>query len=524
MGAWEQGWALGAGAAQQRSAHKQALSDMELQGKATQLAENLKNLQAKLPSLMDEKGQPTADYAQAQQAIQQNVRDLRELYHPDRNPGAIAKFGHILTDALKITNPQQRAQAASQRAAAGNAGDLWVAQGIEAAAPLSPQAVAAQQTQTEITSQQAKNNAALKWAEASGITGQALEDLKQHLAGVPVTRAKPLAGAKAYLGADGRYYEPMLNADGTISEEQMPPDYKPPTRPPSTSVSNEIADAYAKGYGITREDLTEADWDYMQRKSALDKAIPVSTTTTTIKPDVNGRPIPVTVTNYRTPGGNIQLVAPRGPMPKTGSAPGTTPGAQPVLGGPAAAPGNASTVPKTPAAAKKKAEANGIHGAPATTATKPANAGNVKVGAPLPFQMRTPQADAAQKNVDIAQNSLLDVQKASQDPTPVGDQGVILAWLRGRVNRVTATEIASVSNLGGAQMKLEGDIVRIVSGKMTDQQRAWFLESAQNNYDNAKTVASKYTNPGGDNTPQPAGSAPGEKSLADRLNDALQGK
>lgn len=99
--------------------------------------------------------------------------------------------------------------------------------------------------------------------------------------------------------------------------------------------------------------------------------------------------------------------------------------------------------------------------------------------------------------MDIAENSLLDVQKASQDPTPVGDQGVILAWLRGRVNRVTATEIAAVNNLGGAEMRLEGSYVRLVSGKMTDQQRAWFLQSAQNNYDDAVTVASKYTNPGG---------------------------
>ena len=60
------------------------------------------------------------------------------------------------------------------------------------------------------------------------------------------------------------------------------------------------------------------------------------------------------------------------------------------------------------------------------------------------------------------------------------------------MNRVTATEIATVNNLGGAQMKLEGNYVRLVSGKMTDQQRAWFLQSAKNNYDNALTIASKY--------------------------------
>ena len=101
------------------------------------------------------------------------------------------------------------------------------------------------------------------------------------------------------------------------------------------------------------------------------------------------------------------------------------------------------------------------------------------------------------KNRDTAYNSYLDVQNAERDRTPVGDTGVILAWLRGRVNRVTATEISAVNNLGGAQMKLEGNYVRLVSGKMTDQQRDWFLQSAKNNYDDAVKVANQYTNPQG---------------------------
>jgi hypothetical protein len=113
----------------------------------------------------------------------------------------------------------------------------------------------------------------------------------------------------------------------------------------------------------------------------------------------------------------------------------------------------------------------------------------------LDFRKATPQSNKAKAAVDTAEAAYDDVQKASKDPTPVGDQGVILAWLRGRVNRVTASEIAAVNNLGGAEMKLEGNIVRIVSGKMTDQQRKWFLKSAKDNFDNAKDVASKYSKP-----------------------------
>jgi hypothetical protein len=134
----------------------------------------------------------------------------------------------------------------------------------------------------------------------------------------------------------------------------------------------------------------------------------------------------------------------------------------------------------------------------------------------LDFRKATPAGNDAKKQSDAAERSYLDVQEASKDPTPVGDQGVILSWLRGRVNRVTASEIAAVNNLGGAQMKLEGNLVRIVSGKMTDQQRKWFLDSAKHNYENAKKVEKERTGPVSSQAPQ----AP--SSLEDRLNRALQ--
>jgi hypothetical protein len=86
-------------------ARKQALSDEEFVSKAHELAQNRLDLQSKLPTLLDEKGQPTPQYQEAMKALQQNVEDMRELYHPQKSPGAIQKFGHILTDALHITKP-----------------------------------------------------------------------------------------------------------------------------------------------------------------------------------------------------------------------------------------------------------------------------------------------------------------------------------------------------------------------------------------------------------------------------------
>jgi hypothetical protein len=96
------------------------------------------------------------------------------------------------------------------------------------------------------------------------------------------------------------------------------------------------------------------------------------------------------------------------------------------------------------------------------------------------------------KLTDAAQNALLDVQKAGgndgKNLDPVGSQGIILAWLRGRVNRVTKAEIDQVNNLGGVVVRLEGDAMKYVSGTMTPQQYKWFLRSARDNYTNAKQV------------------------------------
>lgn len=103
--AWGQGWALGQGIAQEQRAHKQALADEEFQNKVHDIAQNRLDLQAKLPTLLDENGKPTPEYHDTMGALEQNLKDMRDMFHPQKNPGAIQKFGHILTDALHITKP-----------------------------------------------------------------------------------------------------------------------------------------------------------------------------------------------------------------------------------------------------------------------------------------------------------------------------------------------------------------------------------------------------------------------------------
>jgi hypothetical protein len=105
--------AAGVRNAEQKSAHKQALSDEDLHRRASEFTESLKAKQAKIPAYLDEKGQPklgldgqpVPEYQHLVSGMQQDEKDLRQLYHPENNPGALEKFGHLLTDAFHITKP-----------------------------------------------------------------------------------------------------------------------------------------------------------------------------------------------------------------------------------------------------------------------------------------------------------------------------------------------------------------------------------------------------------------------------------
>jgi hypothetical protein len=135
VGVFETGYEQGIERRGEQRAHKQALSDQEFQMKAEMLVGNLTNLQSKIANF--EKGSP--DYNDAMASLTQTAHQLRELYHPDKNPGAIARFGHILTDALHLTNPKERIKKAGAARAAGAQSDLQTAEGLASDAPLSPE-------------------------------------------------------------------------------------------------------------------------------------------------------------------------------------------------------------------------------------------------------------------------------------------------------------------------------------------------------------------------------------------------
>lgn len=88
---------------------KQQKEDLEFQGKLNDLLSSRSALQTKLPTLLSPKGEKTPEYNQALDQLTQNEASLRDLFHPAKNPSALAKYGHKLTDALRITKPQATA-------------------------------------------------------------------------------------------------------------------------------------------------------------------------------------------------------------------------------------------------------------------------------------------------------------------------------------------------------------------------------------------------------------------------------
>ena len=134
--AWQSGWQMGAGMAQARRAHKQALSDEEFEQHAGRLAQQLADYRGKLATINAK--QNPSEFADIQQQMGQTLGQIRQSYHPDHRPDAVAKFGHILTDKIGLSNPQQRIRKEAARRSGLDAQNEQEAEHMAQAAPSAP--------------------------------------------------------------------------------------------------------------------------------------------------------------------------------------------------------------------------------------------------------------------------------------------------------------------------------------------------------------------------------------------------
>ena len=102
-GAWNQGWAIGAGLAREQRARKQALSDEERETHLGELEQNISNLQQKYSSLLGPKGEDTLESWKAKYALTQAMQQRDALLGQQKTPGVGGKIGEKIGEALHLT-------------------------------------------------------------------------------------------------------------------------------------------------------------------------------------------------------------------------------------------------------------------------------------------------------------------------------------------------------------------------------------------------------------------------------------
>ena len=271
--AWAEGARIGTELAQEKRAHRQALSDQQFQDKHDEIQGMIENLGTKLAAVPEDQ-RNTPDYLKMQDQLAQAIQSRDAHWKSVDQPNALTKFGKMLGKDLRFkkqeaptpvappvygqstmdvngekipTGPAykvQGPQTPAQMKAAAEAAQLV------AAAPLSPEQVSSQQTQAEVARQNALNDSRVQWAKKNGASPEIIEQLVQTISGVPQNKAKALTGSKPYKGADGKYYQAVENADGTISSEPMPADYVPPPSTTKMTGPQLLQDSYLATIGL----------------------------------------------------------------------------------------------------------------------------------------------------------------------------------------------------------------------------------------------------------------------------------
>lgn len=501
---------------QQRN-RKQALTDQEHE----QALNDHNNTIATLQGKMAQVGPNHPDYGTYQNQLNQAVEDRTALFHPDQ-PGGAERLGKLIWAKLHGKEPQP--ETTTETTAATPGATLPAAPGTMGVAgptlPSTPGVTIERPaiTPAERTTRNAQDlangapatpvNTSIQFrsqmkAAFPNASDEDLDKWTQIHAGV---EAKPVApkdevwtsrGQPFQDPESGDWMQPQFNKSGEPRNQPLP-GYAQATKQSQANAAVQRREYAQAAYGDPNHALTFGDEQNMIK---LVKQAGTGTTTGGHfgqVPDKNGDIHTVWMPTSSSknfggvqPGGKAAAASP--------TAPTSTPSATTPKTAGAAKKAVAAVKPKNDVNAEAVTIQDDISKPLATRASPGAIVGGRNTGA---------QTDALKKAQD-ADKGYLDVQKAGNgDPSghkvdPVGSQQIVLAWLRGRVNRVTATEIAAVNNLGGLEMKMEGNYAKIVKGTMSPQQYQWFLKSARDNSETARQVAN-FSSGKGPNPTAPA--------------------
>jgi hypothetical protein len=367
----------------------------------------------------------TPEYDDTFNALRQVDTDLRLAYDPEKHPGAIASFGHLLTDHLGITKPQERIKKEAAKRAEGLATDERTALSDVAAGPLSPEQQAGATGRMNLAAIQA----AIRNYDAINKNATP-EDRQTYINSL-------IQNPKAQLGKWDRITGKVKGQPTTLLYNEKTGEYKtqtgesvpqetldafipdPKEAKPGTSKFSMNVESYKKLHGIPPDQsLTPDQLNFVEQQIALASAAPSTNITTSVKQDVNGMYVPITESNRHIPGFGTILHDPLGSVNSTPNS--------------AVNPPSATPKPK-----------GGVKVAPT-----PAGEGTTKVGTPL-FQGRTPAIAKAQNDVvEAAKLSSIADQVATKPNDAINQKRLAVALERASAGRFTVQALDYIIKAG----------------------------------------------------------------------------
>jgi hypothetical protein len=478
--AWQEGWQLGKERSDERHAHKQALSDEERQSKAQLYATQLDGLRNKISAFK----QGTPEYNDTFNAMQDTMKNVRELFRPDVHPGLIASHGHLITDALHITNPKDRIQKEAAKRAAGVAGDEKATQDLVMAAPLSPEQQATTKANANAAGDLVTFNSNMKLYDQNhpeGVAPNATPEgtrARQEYANELINSISGIKETKDQLGKWDRISGKVNGKPVVLLYNEKTGKYKTQT---GEDVPQEVVDGFiadpkeAKGTKLTGPQLLQDSylatlglpfgtaWDTLtneQRKGYqlyLNKLKQRSANRQTAIQDRDGN---VHIVDLSSSSGPVEVA------PSARSAPA-----------PSASSGASSPTQKT--------QGGG--------AAKP-----TKEDIVLNFKKATPDYTKAKNNFNDADRISKLADKWIKNPNSEADRNFVLALIRSEAGRVNQQEIAMMFTAGGVSIAPERWAASAIHGELPPELRKQLTDFVHLQRDASKEVLDQMNSGSGD--------------------------
>lgn len=422
-----------------KNADRRATAHEELEANTKQLFDDMRGLQQRKLALNPTSPTYQKDAAAIDAEMERARGTFHDLYHPDKNPGALQHLGGFLRQHLphgpwgppQAQSPQQLKESMQARL-----GQLDAA----AATPNAP------------------DNPILKKRQQmkeAGFTDEQIKKVEGIDAGLEArpTAARPKLVKEEGKGADGKpmtiWRNPSDPGDAVDGSGQpVPPEIlagfvanqKP--APGSTSKFAREAAVYENKWHKKVEDWSPEELSYFNQKQAFDAQHSGQSTTTKLEKDADGNIHPVEITSTRGP-----IAAPVDP--------------------------HAGPVSKTPGEAKKKA---------AAVAPK----SSVKAGEALPFKAGTPSYNKAKTEYGDAVKLDSIAKQVEQHPDDaVNQKRLAVALERISAGRFTTQALDYIVKAGIAN-SIEGWMNSASTGALPKDVMRQLIEGAHQNLKAAK--------------------------------------